>query len=39
VKAQGRTNMFNGRLQLVVDRIRRVHPEQDRPLGFREETS
>ena len=37
VKAQGRTNMYNGRLQLVVDRIRRVHPDQDRPAGFREE--
>jgi 3'-5' exoribonuclease len=37
VKAQGRTNVYNGRLQLVVDRIRRVHADQDRPSGFREE--
>jgi 3'-5' exoribonuclease len=37
VKAQGRTNTFNGRLQFVVDRIRRVHADQDRPNGFREE--
>ena len=37
VKAQGRTNMYNGRLQLVVDRVRRVHADQDRPSGFREE--
>ena len=37
VKLQGRTNLFNGRLQFVVDRIRRVHPDQDRAAGFREE--
>ena len=37
VKAQGRTNMYNGRLQLVVDRVRRVLADQDRPIGFREE--
>jgi hypothetical protein len=30
VKAQGRTNLYNGRLHLVVDRIRRLIPEQDR---------
>ncbi len=37
VKAQGRTNLFNGRMQMVVERIRRVHREQDREAGFREE--
>lgn len=37
VKVQGRSNLFNGRLQLVVERIRRVHREQDRADGFREE--
>ncbi|MEW5984952.1 MAG: HD domain-containing protein [Acidobacteriota bacterium] len=37
VKVQGRTNLFNGRLQIVVERIRRVHREQDRASGFREE--
>jgi 3'-5' exoribonuclease len=37
VKLQGRTNLFNGRLQFVVERIRRVHPDQDRAAGFREE--
>jgi 3'-5' exoribonuclease len=37
VKLQGRTNLFNGRLQFVVERIRRVHQDQDRAAGFREE--
>jgi 3'-5' exoribonuclease len=37
VKLQGRTNLFNGRLQFVVERIRRVHPDHDRATGFREE--
>jgi 3'-5' exoribonuclease len=37
VKAQGRTDLFNGRVQLVIERIRRVNPDQDRPQGFREE--
>lgn len=37
VKVQGRTNLYNGRLQFIVDRIRRVHPDQDRAAGFREE--
>jgi 3'-5' exoribonuclease len=37
VKVQGRTELFNGRLQLVVDRIRRVNPDQDRQQGFLEE--
>jgi len=37
VKIQGRTESFNGRTQLIVDRIRRVNPDQDRAQGFREE--
>jgi 3'-5' exoribonuclease len=37
VKVQGRTNTYNGRLQIVVDRIRRVLPDQDRAAGFKEE--
>ena len=40
VKIQGRTNQFNGRLQLVVENIRRVMTgpdSQDRRDGFREE--
>ena len=37
VKVQGRTSTYNGRMQLVVDRIRRVMPEQDRAAGFKEE--
>ena len=37
VKVQGRASLYNDRLQLVVDRIRRVLPEQDRKDGFREE--
>jgi 3'-5' exoribonuclease len=37
VKVQGRTDLFNGRMQLVVDRIRRVNPDQDKLDGFREE--
>ncbi len=37
VKVQGRTSTYNGRLQLVVDRIRRVMPDQDRATGFKEE--
>jgi 3'-5' exoribonuclease len=36
VKVQGRTQVYNGRLQLVVERIRRVI-ESDREQGFREE--
>ena len=41
VKAQGRTNLFNGRLQFVIESIRRVMlgpDSQDRRDGFREET-
>jgi 3'-5' exoribonuclease len=37
VKVKGRANTYNGRLQLVVENIRRVNPAQDRALGFREE--
>ena len=37
VKIEGRTDWHNGRLQLVVDRIRPVNPDQDKLSGFREE--
>lgn len=37
VKVQGRTDLYNGHLQLIVERIRRVNVDQDRPAGFREE--
>ncbi|HUF47067.1 MAG TPA: HD domain-containing protein [Vicinamibacterales bacterium] len=37
VKAQGRGNVFNGRLELVLDKIRRVLPDRDRLDGFQEE--
>lgn len=37
VKVQGRSELFNGRVQLVVERIRRVNPDQDKLNGFREE--
>jgi 3'-5' exoribonuclease len=37
VKVQGRTELFNGRMQLVVEKIRRVIPDQDIGQGFREE--
>lgn len=37
VKVQGRTDSFNGRLQVVVETIRRVKPDQDKAQGFREE--
>ncbi len=37
VKVQGRTESYNGRIQLVVERIRRVNPDQDKLQGFREE--
>jgi 3'-5' exoribonuclease len=36
VAAQGRGNLFNQRLELIVEKIRRVIPE-DAKLGFREE--
>jgi 3'-5' exoribonuclease len=37
VKIRARANLYNDRIQLLVDNIRRVHPEQDRREGFREE--
>jgi 3'-5' exoribonuclease len=37
VKVQGRTDLFNGRVQLLVEQIRRVNPDQDKVQGFREE--
>jgi 3'-5' exoribonuclease len=37
VKVQGRTDLFNGRVQLLVEKIRRINPDQDRAQGFREE--
>ena len=37
VKIQGKTNVHNGSLQLLVDRIRRINPDQDAGQGFREE--
>jgi 3'-5' exoribonuclease len=37
VKVAGRTESFNGRLQMIVDQIRRVNPDQDKGNGFREE--
>lgn len=37
VKAQGRGNVFNQKLELVLDRIRRVDPLRDALDGFREE--
>lgn len=37
VKVQARGNLFNQRLELVIDKIRRVHSQQDALEGFREE--
>ena len=37
VKVRARANVYNDRLQLIVENIRRVHLEQDRKEGFREE--
>ena len=37
VKVQGRTELFNGRMQLQVERIRRINPDQDKAEGFREQ--
>lgn len=37
VKAQGRGNLFNQRLELILDRIRRIIPDRDAADGFREE--
>jgi 3'-5' exoribonuclease len=37
VKVTGRTESFYGRVQLIVESIRRVNPDQDKGYGFREE--
>ena len=37
VKIQGRGNLFNQKLELVLDKIRRVMPDRDALDGFREE--
>ncbi len=37
VRAEGRTSLHNGELQLVAGSIRRVNPAQDAAQGFREE--
>lgn len=37
VKVQARGNLFNQRLELVIDKIRRVMPQRDALDGFREE--
>ena len=37
VKVQARGSVYNQRLELLIDKIRRVHAERDRLDGFREE--
>ena len=37
VKAQGRSNLYQGRLEVIIDKIRRVMPDKDAADGFREE--
>ncbi len=37
VKVKARATTYNGKLQLVVENIRRVNPAQDRAAGFKEE--
>jgi 3'-5' exoribonuclease len=37
VKAQGRANLFHGRLEIILDKIRRVMADRDRAEGFRED--
>jgi 3'-5' exoribonuclease len=37
VKAQGHAEIHHGSLELVIEHIRRVNPEQDAAAGFREE--
>lgn len=37
VKIRARGNLYNERIQLIVENIRRVHADQDRIDGFREE--
>jgi len=36
VKAQGRSNLYQGRTELILDKIRRVMPERDAAEGFSE---
>jgi 3'-5' exoribonuclease len=37
VKAQGRSNLYQGRTELILDKIRRVMPDRDAVDGFRED--
>jgi 3'-5' exoribonuclease len=37
VKVQGRSNLYQGRLELILEKIRRILPERDAVDGFREE--
>ena len=37
VKVQGRSNSYQGRLELILEKIRRVMPDRDANDGFREE--
>jgi 3'-5' exoribonuclease len=37
VKAQGRSNVYQGRTEIVLEKIRRVMPDRDAADGFREE--
>lgn len=37
VKVQGRANLHFGRLEIIVEKIRRAHPSMDAADGFREE--
>ena len=37
VKVQGRTDLFNGKVQLLIERIRRINSDQDTTQGFSEE--
>ena len=37
VKVQGRSNLYQGRLELILEKIRRILPERDAADGFREE--
>jgi 3'-5' exoribonuclease len=37
VKAQGRSNLYQGRTEIILDKIRRVIPDRDAAEGFREE--
>jgi 3'-5' exoribonuclease len=37
VKVQGRTNLYHGHLEIILDKIRRVMADRDRADGFRED--